>query len=316
VRAFAAAAAALALLLAPATTPAAPHKVHGSFPATASAAIHVRASDGFRLKLEARRIHFSKAELAKFTDPTSATQSTVFLALTRGPGEASYYTPEATFDGQAIEEDLRALGKVSLRFVPRRVTFKRAQKGCVGRPFRIEHGAFVGVLRLHGEHGYTHLLRRRVPGTLTRQPGLSCDLVPKKVAPKGLRVSGSRFRREDGVGFQAQRRGPAGAAHIDAYDSEQRGDLSIQRKVEVEGPAGTLSVDDALTEATVKPPAPFTGEARFHAFAGKQSGTWLGSLAVSFPGAPDVRLAGKAFEGSLLTGDQCSANPGIICVGI
>jgi hypothetical protein len=50
----------------------------------------------------------------------------------------------------------------------------------------------------------------------------------------------------------------------------------------------------------VKPPAPFSGTASFVADPGKQTGSWLGDLTVSFPGRPDVRLAGKRFEGSVL----------------
>jgi hypothetical protein len=313
VKAIAAAVVSAVLLLAPAAAPAAPHRTHADLPATASATVHVPASNGFRFDLEATQVYFSKAESAKFTDPAPATETFVSLALRRGPTEASYYTSKATFDGEAIEEDLGEVGEISLRFVSRRVTVKRPEKGCVGPAERIEHGAFVGVLRFRGEHGYTRLLRRRVPGTLSRQASLSCDLVPRNGSPNGLRVGGTHFVHGDGIGFQAQRRSPAGSARLDAYDSERRGDVSIERKVEIVGPAGTLSVD-GVTEATVKPPAPFSGEASFEAFKGKQSGTWLGSLAVSFPGAPNVRLAGKQFEGSLLTGHQCSVDRNVTCI--
>jgi hypothetical protein len=312
-RAIALAAASLALLLAPTAASAAPHKVHTSFPATASAAVHLPASDGYRLDLEATLVRFSKAELAKFTGPAPATETFVSLVLRRGPAEASYFAAEPTFDGETIEEDLGELGEVSLRFVPGQVSFKRPLKGCVGPADRIEHGAFVGVLRFRGEHGYAHLLRRRVPGTLSRQASLSCDLVPKDGSPNGLRVGGTRLQHGGGIAFEAQRRGSAGVARLDAYDSETRGGITVERKVEVEGPAGTLSVE-GLTGAAVTPPAPFSGEARFKAFEGKQSGTWLGSLAVSFPGAPDVSLAGREFEGSLLTGHQCSVDRNVTCL--
>jgi hypothetical protein len=312
-RAIALAGASLAMLLAPLAASAAPHKIHTSFPASASAAVHVPASDGYRLDLEATLIRFSKAELAKFTGPAPPTETFISLNLHRGPAEALYAPRKATFDGETIEEDLGELGEISLRFVPDHVNFKHPRKGGVGPVARIEHGAFVGVLRFRGEHGYTHLLRRRVPATLSRQAGLSCDLVPKNGSPNGLRVGGTRLKHGDVVGFQAQRRGSSGAARLDAYDSETRGAIAVERKVEVGGPAGTLSLD-GLTGATVKPPAPFTGEARFKAFKGKQSGTWLGSLAVSFPGAPDVSLAGREFEGSLLTGHQCSVDRNVTCL--
>jgi hypothetical protein len=211
------------------------------------------------------------------------------------------------------------LGAVSLRFVPRRVTRKRPEKGCAGDDVRIEHGAFVGVLRFDGERGYARLARRRVPGTLTREPALRCDLVPKKSRATGAtRIEGTRTRDRDGngLGFWAKRLSPAGAASFAASDTEARGGVEVVRTVEVKGPAGSVSIADGLTEATVKPPAPFSGEARFEAFKGKQSGTWLGPLSVSFPGKPDVRLAGKAFEGAVLPDGQCSVDRNVICVGI
>jgi hypothetical protein len=307
--------AALALFLAPATASAAPHKVHFNVPESAFVELHVPATDGFHLKLTANRVHFTKAEEEKFTDPGPATSTTAFLAARRGPAENTYFGPRASFEGGTIEMSLGKLGEAALRFVPRRVTHRPPTKGCTGDPYRIEHGVFVGILRFDGERGFTHVLRRRVPGTVERTPSLVCDLVPKEAhGPGGTRVTGSHFKGEDGVGFSAERTSPAGAGKFYAYDSERRGRVSVQRTIEVDGPAGSVLIDHGLTEATVKPPAPFTGEARFEAFEGKQSGTVLGPLSVSFPGDPDVRLAGKAFEGALLEPGQCSVDRNVTCV--
>jgi hypothetical protein len=306
--------AALALLLAPTAATAAPHRIHTSVPESVFATIHTPASNGFSLELEARRLHFSKAELAKFSDATPATSSTAFMTLKRGPASVDYYAPGATFAGGVLEDHLGGLGEVRLRFEPRRVTHKPAQTGC-SDGIRVERGVFVGILRFSGEKGYSRLLRRRVPGTVFREPPLVCDLVPQESrGARSTRVSGSRVRGPKSVGIVAQRLSPSGAAKIYATDSERRGRVSVQRTLEVEGPAGTLSIDDGLTEASLKPPAPFEGEARFQAFEGKRSGTWLGSLAVSFPGDPHVRLAGKVFEGALLPDGQCSVDPNVQCV--
>lgn len=309
------AAATVALLLAPISSAAAPHKFHTPVPQYVFASIHLPASNGYRFELSGDRVHYSEAELAKFTDPAPASITNLFVKLTRGPATATYGTLKATIGGGLIQAQFGRLGEVSLRFAPRHVTRRRPQKGCTGPGLRIEHGVFVGMLRFRGEGGYTRLLRRRIPGTLSRQSAQACDLVPKAARQtRGTRVGGDRFKGQKGVGFTAKRLSPVGAATLTAYDSEQRGRVSVQRTVEAKGPAGSVLIADGLTEATVKPPAPFQGEARFKAFEGKQSGTWLGSLSVSFPGAPDVRLAGKAFEGSLLTGNQCSVDPRVTCV--
>jgi hypothetical protein len=323
-------AAALALLLvAPPAARPAPHKVHGQFPESVSESIHLSSSNGYRLAVTGWRTHFSAAETAKFSvpgrgaesepapEPEPLTETTWFLTLRRGPAQVTYFPAGPTISGGITEASLGGLGKVALRFVPRRVTRKRPQKGCTGGADRIEHGVFVGVFRLRGEGGYTSVSRHAMRGTLTRQPPLSCDLVPTESRePNGTRVEGTLVHGEDGIGFSAKRLTPQGAAHFYASESERRGKLTIQRTISKDGAAGSVLIDGGLTTATVDPPAPFQGEAHFKAFSGKQSGTWLGPLSVSFPGKPDVRLAGKDFEGSLLTGTQCSVDPGVMCVGL
>lgn len=290
--------AALALLLAPPTASAAPHKVHFTVPEFASVELQAPASNGFHLKLTANRIHFSEAELAKFTDPGPATSTTAVLTVERGPAENLYFGPKPTFENGTIEMSFGELGEAALRFVPRNVTHRPATNGCTGDPYRIEHGAFVGVLRFDGERGFTHVLRRLIPGTVERQSPLVCDAVPKQAkGPGGTRVTSSRFKGEDGVGFSAERRSPAGAGKFSAYDTERRGRVSVQRTIGVDGPAGSVLIDHGLTEATVKPPAPFTGEARFEAFEGKQSGTMLGPLSVSFPVRPTCAWRARRSKG-------------------
>jgi hypothetical protein len=307
--------ASLALLLAPTMASAAPHKVHFHLPEYTSVELRVPGSNGFHLELTANRVHFGPAEQAKLTDPGPATSTTAFVAVARGPAENVYFGPKATFEGGAIELRLGNLGEAALRFVPRHVTRRSAIKGCTGGEPRTEHGVFVGLLRFDGERGFTRVLRRRIPGTVKRSPPLVCDLVPKPArGPGGTRVTSSRFEGEDGVGFSAERRSPAGVGKFRAYETERRGRVSVQRTIEVDGPAGSVLVGKGLTEATVKPPAPFTGEARFEAFEGKQSGTVLGPLSVSFAGAPDVRLAGKSFEGALLEPGQCSVDRNVTCL--
>jgi hypothetical protein len=173
-------------------TRAAPHKIHFSSPEVVSERIEVPASNGYRLEATAQRVHYSTAEQEKRTEGGPAFVTNFMLTLKRGPAEASYTPGGPTMDAGATTAHLGAVGDVSLRFVPRRVTRKRPAKGCVGRAIRIEHGDFVGLLRFDGEGGYTRLLRRRVPGTVTRQFALRCDLVPTVVHEHGsTRVGGS-----------------------------------------------------------------------------------------------------------------------------
>ena len=57
----------------------------------------------------------------------------------------------------------------------------------------------------------------------------------------------------------------------------------------------TFVSDDALTSATLRPPAPFHGKGTYSA---GPDGTkaWTGPLSVAFPGAPRFPLTGTQFK--------------------
>jgi hypothetical protein len=128
-------------------------------------------------------------------------------------------------------------------------------------------------------------------------------------------VGGSTHHGHSYVAFSARKLAANPVAEFSAWTGERRGKITIERSITSMGSADAFISDQALTSATVEPSAPFRGQASFQAFAGKTTGTWLGSLSVSFPGRPHTRLAGRTFDGSLLTGMQCSPNPEIDCIG-
>lgn len=85
----------------------------------------------------------------------------------------------------------------------------------------------------------------------------------------------------------------------EALRTEER--LALVRLATAVGSPADLLASDSLSTATVTPPTPFSGEGSFrHADDGTKS--WTGSLAVSFPGAPDVPLTGPVFEVGLRRG--------------
>jgi hypothetical protein len=89
-------------------------------------------------------------------------------------------------------------------------------------------------------------------------------------------------------------------------ESIQRG-FAVFRSIQVT--AGLTAFSDVsshgrVDEATVTPPAPFSGSATYRRAVAKKSETWLGSLAGDFPGLGTVSLAGPEFcaEGVLFKG--------------
>jgi hypothetical protein len=188
----------LLALFAAAPSQAAPHKFHFPTPEIVFVRIDLGSSDGYRLEVKGTRVHYSAAQEEKLSQPGREpvkkkpgplTYSTLFLTFKRGTSSAEYIPGGATIGGGDIGADLGKLGAVSLHFVPRQVTHRAPEKGCVGADYRIEHGVFEGVLRFDGEGGYTRLLRRRVRGTLTREPAGSCDLTATDSVPGASRPS-------------------------------------------------------------------------------------------------------------------------------
>ncbi len=96
--------------------------------------------------------------------------------------------------------------------------------------------------------------------------------------------------------FGASERG--GKAGYLAEIEQTVGSLGVFRGVFVHASPATFAFDNALSSAGVTPPPPFSGSGSFQrAPTGAKS--WTGSLAVSFPGAPNVPLTDPRFKTQL-----------------
>ncbi len=204
--------------------------------------------------------------------------------------------------GTNIEASFGELGRVEMRFRPSgRVSYGPRQRGCHGPDrFSHRHGVFVGSFEFQGEGGFTAAHADRVKGTVSTPDALHCA------------HSGEAHRSHPGAGpkrtsfeagsrsglvahyLYASRRGDDPATFV-ATAYESKGRLGIFRKVLARGPAASFASDSALSFATLEPPPPFSGSGYLRREASGAK-TWSGSLAVSFPGAPDVPLAGPAFR--------------------
>lgn len=94
------------------------------------------------------------------------------------------------------------------------------------------------------------------------------------------------------------REGGTGPVRFLAAEEGSEGRLGIVRLAGVSAPRSAFSFDDALANAAVAPPAPFSGKGVFQQGIG-QAESWTGSLAVSFLGAPGVSLTGSSFRARL-----------------
>jgi hypothetical protein len=87
-----------------------------------------------------------------------------------------------------------------------------------------------------------------------------------------------------------------------AVNEESLGSMARMRFALTTAPSKkAFALNEALTEATIMPPAPFHGEGTYRA-ASDGTTTWTGPLSVSLPGAPRLPLTGAEFKATLAAG--------------
>jgi hypothetical protein len=231
------------------------------------------------------------------------------------------------FHGDRLDAKVGGLGHFRGRFVPGSTKLEQLPEGCTGEPTTTEKGVFVGSFVFRGERGYTRIDARRERGRVVRQGAMSCPASN----PSGHRRHRSRrLAREErerrqnefrllagdpkgGLSFQAEMQESAEVEEgspttIQASMTERVGRLEISRNASSisfgADAAATFQVPDLaepLSEATLTPPAPFSGSATFH-LDEPRSATWSGDLAVELPGAGEVPLTGKGIAAGLCHG--------------
>lgn len=248
----------------------------------------------------------------------SAEGATAFLEVSRPvsaglAGASSVYIARAKLSATRMKATFGELGTISVRFRPSgKVKRSRAERGCRGPDhFTTRFGVFVGRLDFDGEAGYTVAHLHRAKGRVISPLSLNCDgpvlptPQPRRSRPGGAdrRSKPTTLRAGWRVGLSAasftalDSRG--GHARFFASSSQSQGALAIYRFAFALASPLTFAVDDALSLAGVTPPPPFSGSASFQRdVSGVKS--WSGSLAVSFPGAPDVPLTGSQFKAQLI----------------
>jgi hypothetical protein len=230
------------------------------------------------------------------------------------PTAVTAYVARGTATSRRIGASFGRLGHVSMRFHPSgRVRRSQPRRHCRGPDHFTYHlGVFVGSIRFGNEGGGLSVRVHRARGRIRTPLRLHCAL--------------PRFAFLDGRAARPVHGGPSvprtffTAGWRDAVDSVEFAAFQITRRTLLLAvseqslgsaarisyalaiaPDSVISTNDALTEATVEPPAPFAGKGVYRA-APDGSTKWSGTLAVLFPGEPRLSLSGPLFKPTLRSG--------------
>ncbi|MBN9621760.1 MAG: hypothetical protein J0H06_02225 [Actinobacteria bacterium] len=223
-----------------------------------------------------------------------------------------------------LSADFGPIGSLAVRFQPGGTKERQPPKGCEGKSSRREAGRWVGKVSLRGEGGYFAVSAGSAEGERDRTFRLRCRVKREmpKPAPESLRAriepkigaslvsiilgtisSVEAANREGGRRIElraAHASGTGPGAEVEAGAFEYQGAMPVGRTVQMlSAPPGSLVTSlpgEHPATATLKPSAPFSGEASYRAVSPTDH-SWTGSLAVHFPGlvAP---LAGPRFFSS------------------
>jgi hypothetical protein len=218
------------------------------------------------------------------------------LIVAAAKGEQVTYKAPATVTETSIQANLGELGEIS-------VTFRRSNKAtpipCGRRTVRFDSGSYEGKIVFNGEERYTSAEATTVPGDAAFLLSGFCG--PGFVeGSSGPRKGAELSVRNPGLGprLTVQKSRPGGPAAIIARLSEYENGISIERVTAWRIPGGDFTYEAHLRTATVDPPAPFSGSARFD--LGLKAGRrWSGDLAVDMPGRADVPLTGPLLRATL-----------------
>lgn len=247
----------------------------------------------------------------------SASGGHVYLA-TQGHDAAVQYAASGVAEKGKIKAGFGALGRVALRFHPRGKAHLRKEPlgNCRGGDALVQAGVFVGRIDFEGEQGYTEVHSGRAKGTVIHTKKQVCtQSESEEVPPSAFKWTlVSAAAEENKVSFSAagfdfkSQPGLNGISFGATIVEFPRPGFSIFRTIQAEGDPAAFSVVSShhhIVEATVTPPAPFSGSATYKRAAPNESESWVGSLAGDFPGLGTVSLAGPSFCGSGIVLKAC-----------
>jgi hypothetical protein len=244
--------------------------------------------------------------------PRRSRHDTPFAGLNEA---ATGYVARGTVTPNRIAASFGKFGSVDVRFRPSgRVVKSHFRRRCHGADHMTSRlGVFVGNIRFRGEKRFIAVRAHRAKGSVRSPLDLNCAGGPARLSSRArggqpLRTQSSAVPTFLSVGW----RHTVDSTELLAFSVGTRALLlvvdqkSLGKMAEVRYalsivPGKALTANEALTAATLKPPAPFEGKGIYRA-APDGSTQWGGSVSVAFPGAPRLPLTGEGFRAELGAG--------------
>lgn len=246
--------------------------------------------------------------------PQSHGKESLLEKLVGSEQDVTAYVARGTVSPHRIAASFGKFGKVDVRFQPSGQVVESDRRGrCRGADhFTSELGVFVGGVRFSGEQHYVAVRSHRAKGRIRSPLHLNCSsrrhsfsssrARPVREQPSFSPTFLTATWRHAVSSLELITFRLGGTTLFAAINEESLGSMArIRYALATASSKKALAFDDALTKATIVPPAPFHGTGTYRA-ASDGTTTWTGPLSVSFPGAPRLPLTGEAFKATLETG--------------
>jgi hypothetical protein len=216
-----------------------------------------------------------------------------------GKRDGAVYSAPATVTRTSFQASLGTLGEIAVTFHPSGQPHPERSE-CGGKPVVFDSGYYEGTISFHGEEGFTGIEASSAPGDLGFLLNIVCPGVAGGTGGlgPGAELDVGANRSKPGPHLRVVKNRPDDRARYEVGVSEMNNGISIERFAGLVAPADTFNYDPKVQMATLNPPAPFTGSARFHRGA-KSRNRWTGNLAVDLPGRANVALTGGTLQAKL-----------------
>jgi hypothetical protein len=222
------------------------------------------------------------------------------LIVKRHGAAVTYVTPKANVTATSVKARFGALGSVDMTLHPSGRT--RVQRSpCGAEPVEFDSGPYEGTLEFHGEDGYAEAIATSARPDLGWIQKVTCEEGEDEtvgsrrgaeldVVTRGSSLDWPPKGRAHRIDLRVNKNRPSARSRFEATVEENSEGMLIGRGVEVWAKPGAFVFPRDLGRATVRPPAPFSGNAIFVEVPDR---SWRGDLSVDFPGRAGVRLVEK-----------------------